>query len=107
MSKKLSRGSRLIIFLGLLSCLVLLVASPLIGNASKNPNQQEKAPDVPNAGVRLLIRSQSDSPLVVSAKSDTFPPTKSFQIDLTLKNVSKKPIRVYAIRHDVLAGGPP
>ena len=82
MNHQFSRGSRLVILAGLLCCLVLLVAIPLVGNASKTP--QEKPQDVPNARVRLLIRSQSDSPLVVSAKSDTFPPTKSFQIDLTL-----------------------
>lgn len=109
MNQKFAKLSRLSTFFGLICCLLVLLSISLVGDASENKvsPQNSQTPDVPNEGAKLFIRSQSDSPLVLIAKSNILPPTKTLQVGFVVKNVSKKSIRAYAIRHDVLAGGTP
>jgi len=110
MVQKLTNHLRLLTGLGVLCGLALLVIIPFVGGATGKKitaqvEKSSKSPDVVNEGVRLLIHSPSNSPLLILTKGGILPPTKSFQAELVIKNVSLKPIRVYAIRHDILAGG--
>jgi hypothetical protein len=107
MKQRLSRFARLSTLPGIACCLILLLTFSLVGGASENKISPQKntPPDKPNEGIKLLIRSQSDSPIVLIAKNSMLPPSKTLYVAFVVRNVSKKSIRAYAIRHDVMAGG--
>lgn len=99
---------RLISSIGTLFCVLLV---PILFTESaknkvsgQNP-QNQQTDSSPHRGVRIYMPAIPDSPLIAVTETDVLPATKSFRVNLTVKNVSEKAIRAYTIRYDVVADG--
>jgi hypothetical protein len=85
-------------FLGAAS--LLLISSYLVRSNPQNTHKDENI-TIPKSPFQVLVKSQPDSPLLVSlSKTQNFPEP---EIDLLLQNKGDNVIRAYTIGHEVVS----
>lgn len=83
----------------LLGVVAVLFISSYLVRSNPQSAQKNENPSTPPSPFQVLVKSQSDSPLLVSlSKTQNFPEP---QIDLLLQNKGDKIIRAYTIGHEV------